>query len=284
MKRLETFQKVSLYRTIKVNVCLMENVHLTKFVESLNSEFKLPSRMTFRNHIIKHFQTKGGNMVNYLKTKPIGDILTTTNLWTSSNNYAVITWDCFVWLLHQIVTSDCYCINILDLCCGSVFRYDSNTLVLHWWPHVRQQRPRSYESHRCQTIYVLGSRPSNVVSSSRSQFQSRKNNVAANDVRLCLGETARRHRHFHPRRSPVHQSFYWRYIRPHQSSPGNWLSTFCMATSWEHPQSPRLGRPTPQCHDGRHVSWASWRWKPRHSFSSPVLEVSSIWHQTTTLC
>ena len=91
MKRLETFQKVSLYRTIKVNVCLMENVHLTKFVESLNSEFKLPSRMTFRNHIIKHFQTKGGNMVNYLKTKPIGDILTTTNLWTSSNNYAVIT-------------------------------------------------------------------------------------------------------------------------------------------------------------------------------------------------
>ena len=130
MKRLETFQKVSLYRTIKVNVCLMENVHLTKFVESLNSEFKLPSRMTFRNHIIKHFQTKGGNMVNYLKTKPIGDILTTTNLWTSSNNYAVITWDCFVWLLHQIVTSDCYCINILDLCCGSVFRYESNTLLL----------------------------------------------------------------------------------------------------------------------------------------------------------
>ena len=56
-----------------------------------------------------------------------------------------------------------------------VFRYDSNTLVLHWWPRVRtrrhvQQRPRSNESHFRQTLYVLGSRPSNVVSSSRSRF------------------------------------------------------------------------------------------------------------------
>ena len=36
--------------------CLAENVHFTKFVASLNSKFKLPSRTTFRNHIIKHFQ------------------------------------------------------------------------------------------------------------------------------------------------------------------------------------------------------------------------------------
>ena len=46
------------------------------------------------------------------------------------NDWKDITWDCFVWLLHQIVTSDSYCINSLDLYCVSVFRYDSYTLVL----------------------------------------------------------------------------------------------------------------------------------------------------------
>ena len=54
------------------------------------------------------------------------------NVTTSqSYDWKDVAWDCFVWLLHHIVTSDCWCINSLDLYCWSVFRSDSNTLVLH---------------------------------------------------------------------------------------------------------------------------------------------------------
>ncbi len=122
-------------------------------------------------------------------------------------------------------------------------------------------------NHIAVKLYVFGSRPSNVVYSSWNKFSSRKNHVAANDVRLCVGITAGRHRHLHPRRPPVHQPVYRRSIRPRQSSPGNWLLTFYMTTSRDAAMLSEL--PEGENHG--------------IFFSSLALEVSYSRHQTTTL-
>ena len=54
-----------------------------------------------------------------------------------TNDWMDVTWDCFVWLLLQIVTSDCKCINSLDLYCQPVLTctVDRNRRDLFLTPH-----------------------------------------------------------------------------------------------------------------------------------------------------